>query len=739
MLKDIRLPRIQPSTTGGALAWSADGDLAIAAGADSVVLNVNGPVTSRDDEIDSVRDRNWAQFPETNFTINKSDAMDGVPITAAGSSSIPGNQIQYGSGERHIADIAWSPTGLSRMHGCLLGLLNTTHELFIYDHQGRPEKHSWTLRHNVAQILYDRVRKPTHNGTSNGGGDVGDETMDTTLDNTSFTPMDVDGSNDKSTTTSRSGTPGPLGEQEREYTPEEYYSFQIHSFAWSPTLDSKHNYVAVGTGRGKLFVFSVTVDSLDLVASASAGDRKIVKLSWNSHEDGASSLVAVSDANEVVRLDWSDGQLSDPVTLLEPSRFFIAALAVANGSVAVSQPHRLTVVGPQGKFESPLWGDSNTICDIFLFHEKVLAITHKGGVVTWNPADNSMEQHEQTMGLLLKRLTTAKENNGSLNGVTPSFNTLDYEAVISGAAINPHGSFLSLFYAVSPRNVLKFPIPSTVVTRVAFVPLITPQSTSYDAVPLKPSSMVADESMQCSQWEFQVWGRVVQKTFRDEGNQAGLTFKASYLDHLSTQYDLSASTNISQHMGSSSKTLEDLLNSVFLSEPLDKARFSAFYDLSLIPDMQKLLFSLVLYFVSKNWDTVGPQLSGLDYAILHTYIVAVGQQEPAIPLDPESALFDIQTEFISESFNMLQQSQDLEVIESLEGHTWRRCAITQLPILILDPLTPSWGPSKILNWRSMEPSTLGYLTKTLLTVFDLCPYTGTRYYENIPAVYQKES
>ena len=56
MLKDIRLPRIQPSATGGALAWSDDGDLSIAAGSDTVVLNVNGPITSRDDEIDSVRD-----------------------------------------------------------------------------------------------------------------------------------------------------------------------------------------------------------------------------------------------------------------------------------------------------------------------------------------------------------------------------------------------------------------------------------------------------------------------------------------------------------------------------------------------------------------------------------------------------------------------------------------------------------------------------------------------------------
>lgn len=710
MLKDIRLPRVQPSAAGGALAWSDDGDLGIAAGSDAIVLNVNGPITSRDDEIDSVRDRNWAQFPETNFTINKSDSMDGIPVTAAGSVSIPGNQIQYGSGDRHVADIAWSPTGLGKMHGCLIGLLNTTHELFIYDHQGQVEKHSWRLCHNVADLLYKRVKKEPTETTTNG--------------------VEENGEN------SRAGTPGITGLPEQEYTPEQYYSFQIHSFAWSPTLNN--NYIAVGTGKGEIIVLAVAVNEISIVASASTGDSKIVKLAWATTPEG-SALVAVSATNEVTKLVWDDSkqELNEPTTLIPASRFVVAALSFVNGSVAVSQPHRLTLVNPQGKKESPLWGDSNTVSDIAIHDKKVLIVTYKGGVVYWDPVSNTMEQQEQTMALLMKRLTTAKENNGSLNGVTPSFNTLDYEAVISGAAISPHGTFLSIFYAVTPTNVLKFPIPSTVVTRVAFVPLMTPTSLSYDAVPLRPSSMAAGEAMQSSQWEFQVWGRVAQKLFKEEDQQAGMVFKSNYLEHLATQFNLSASQHISQHMAVTTGSLEDLLNVVFQSDQLDKARFSAFYDLTLIPNMQKLLFSLVLYWVSKNWDTVSPKLSGYDYAILSAFTETIGQQEPPIPLTPESGVVQVETEFISETFNMLAQAQNLEVIVSTEGHTWKRCALTQLPILILDPLTPSWGPSKILNWRSLDPSTLGYLTKTLLTVFPLCPYTGTRYYENVPQTYNE--
>ncbi|KAG5356940.1 hypothetical protein CKK34_6321 [Yarrowia sp. E02] len=727
MLKDIRLPRIQPSATGGALAWSADGDLCIAAGSDAVVLNVNGPITSRDDEIDSVRDRNWAQFPETNFTINKSDTMDTVAVTAGGSTSIPGNQIQYGSGDRHVADLAWSPTGLGKMHGCLVGLLNTTHELFIYDHRGQVEKHPWKLCHNVAELLYKRVKKEsseTNGDTKMEENTNGDTTM---VDNDEDTPK-----------WSRAGTPSVPGIPEQEYTPEQYYSFQIHSFAWSPTLNNQ-NYVAVGTGRGEIIVLSVAVNDIKIVASTFAGDRQIVKLAWDVTPDGGSALVAVSDANEVMKLTWDNEkqELSQPTTLINASRFVIAAMSFVKGTVAVSQPHRLTWVSPEGTIESPPWGDSNTVSDIAINDGKVLVVTYKGGVVYWNPASNTMEEQEQTMALLMKRLTTAKENNGSLNGVTPSFNTLDYEAVISGATISPHGTFLSIFYAVTPTNVLKFPIPSTVVTRVAFVPLITPTSLSYDAVPLRPSSMAAGEAMQSSQWEFQVWGRVAQKLFKHEDSQAGMVFKSNYLEHLATQFNLSPSQHITQHMAETNGSLEDLLNSVFLSDELDKARFSAFYDLTLIPEMQKLLFSLVLYYVSKNWETVSPKLSGYDFAILSAFTAIVGQQEPPIPLTPESGLVTVETDFISESFDMTAQAQNLEVVVSTEGHTWKRCALTQLPILILDPLTPSWGPSKILNWRSLEPSTLGYLTKTLLTVFPLCPYTGTRYYENVPQVYNE--
>lgn len=730
MLKDIRLPRIQPSATGGALAWSDDGDLSIAAGSDAVVLNVNGPITSRDDEIDSVRDRNWAQFPETNFTINKSDTMDAIPVTAGGSTSIPGNQIQYGSGDRHVADIAWSPTGLGKMHGCLIGLLNTTHELFIYDHRGQVEKHSWTLCHNVADVLYKRVKKET--GETNG------EDHPTVVEEPTNKDSSMIDHGEDTPKGSRAGTPSVPGITEQEYTREQYYSFQIHSFAWSPTID-KNNYVAVGTGRGEIIVLSVEANDLKIVASTFTRDRQIVKLAWDATPYGGSALVAVTDANEVVKLTWDNEkqELGEPSTLISSSRFVIAAMSFVNGTVAVSQPHRLTWVSPEGKIESPLWGDSNTVSDIAIHDDKVLIVTYKGGVVYWNPTSNTMEQQEQTMALLMKRLTTAKENNGSLNGVTPSFNTLDYEAVISGAAISPHGTFLSIFYAVTPTNVLKFPIPSTVVTRVAFVPLITPTSLSHDAVPLRPSSMAAGEAMQSSQWEFQVWGRVAQKLFKDEDGQAGMVFKSNYLEHLATQFNLSPSQHITQHMAETNGTLEELLNSVFLSDELDKARFSAFYDLTLIPEMQKLLFSLVLFYVSKNWDSVSPKLSGYDFAILSAFTEIAGQQEPPIPLTPELGMVTVKTDFISESFDMNAQAQNLEVVVSTEGHTWKRCALTQLPILILDPLTPSWGPSKILNWRSLEPSTLGYLTKTLLAVFPLCPYTGTRYYENVPQIYNE--
>ncbi|CCE66198.1 hypothetical protein TPHA_0P00400 [Tetrapisispora phaffii CBS 4417] len=93
-----------------------------------------------------------------------------------------------------------------------------------------------------------------------------------------------------------------------------------------------------------------------------------------------------------------------------------------------------------------------------------------------------------------------------------------------------------------------------------------------------------------------------------------------------------------------------------------------------------------------------------------------------IKLNKETLHF--KSEFISENF-VFDNTQDSNIITSIEGHTWKRCLITLLPLLTVNVKVCPVSNERMIDIKKDDLNEYGWLTRTLLEVFhDQSVYTG---------------
>ncbi|AAS54481.2 AGL009Cp [Eremothecium gossypii ATCC 10895] len=97
-----------------------------------------------------------------------------------------------------------------------------------------------------------------------------------------------------------------------------------------------------------------------------------------------------------------------------------------------------------------------------------------------------------------------------------------------------------------------------------------------------------------------------------------------------------------------------------------------------------------------------------------------------VPAPFTSTLVTLKGEYVTESFNF-SENDDPRVLKSEDGTLWQRCAITYLPLLTASVKVCPVSNHRIIDIRRDTYNDYGWLTRTLLEVFnDESLYTGTR-------------
>ncbi|SCU98054.1 LAMI_0F12772g1_1 [Lachancea mirantina] len=98
-------------------------------------------------------------------------------------------------------------------------------------------------------------------------------------------------------------------------------------------------------------------------------------------------------------------------------------------------------------------------------------------------------------------------------------------------------------------------------------------------------------------------------------------------------------------------------------------------------------------------------------------------------LDIECDTVEVKSRFIAETFDFKNQL-DHDHITSQEGHKWRRCSATFLPLMTTQVKVCSVSQKRMIDLNRDSLNDFGWLTRTILEVFDECSiYSGVKLLE----------
>lgn len=264
-----------------------------------------------------------------------------------------------------------------------------------------------------------------------------------------------------------------------------------------------------------------------------------------------------------------------------------------------------------------------------------------------------------------------------------------------GAAVHKHSRYMVIAYSLLLNNQLRYPIPSELNTRLAFLPL--PASRTMLSAP-----SVTDGSALSTWWEARALSTFLPREER-----------SSFYEMLKSSL---SGSDIPPASGSS---MEQDLERVMFSDALDVLRFRNHLEGGkLDEDIRRHLGEVITSWVAINVSDV----TDIDRAIALSYYSLLHK---ALPPGMTSTPVAIADEFVEATFNFASES-DSGSITSTNGHPFARCSITLLPLTSVHTMTCQGCFKKALNARHGLPgeSKVGLI---LLRLLDICIFCGGRF------------
>ncbi|SCU81150.1 LANO_0B02146g1_1 [Lachancea nothofagi CBS 11611] len=435
-----------------------------------------------------------------------------------------------------------------------------------------------------------------------------------------------------------------------------------HSVAWSPC----GTLIAVGNECGEVIIFSINHNSRDAeYQHHSSIELKRNSTSWVLKLRWFGNKLIASLSDNSVYLVESDSTFFQ---IKEPSRFSISDICGIGSSVLVTSVgsiYRYDLSG--GKATTVDWKGCDILHIVDIPDQNVaIVISNKTSCLV--NLDQNMHLSEDTI------LAPHLENKFKRwNSYFNELNNYETSLLIHGISTSQDGASLAILYSID-RLSIRYRIVSEQVYRICFLPL-------------------------CGTWEIK----------RESTGLAWYQNYQIYNKQLPPLFDAQV-PNISLDTGSDFKTYLRMLMS---NDEMNRLRFSNF--------------------VSDKKDNHLYKKAVYDYAIAHTDEI-VNELDKACFQSIASFLkqspvalgrYVMKGNFIEESF-ITSEKEEVNFVRSEEGHMWKRCAATFLPLLTPDVKVCPVSGYRIIDIKKDHFNDFGWLTRTLLEFFNnQSIYSGT--------------
>lgn len=443
-----------------------------------------------------------------------------------------------------------------------------------------------------------------------------------------------------------------------------------HSFEWSPD----GNFIAVGNEASEVIIYALQRDHDEKLGYHVA---KIVPLNdggnWVTHIRWEDNIIAaVLDDNSVFWLRTDGDYESSQVK--STSRFKVVDVKIVGRCILITDAGNFHQINLRNEnYRSFKLGPGDEFCIIPLLHDKKSAIlisdrtsckVEFGTDLSIVP-DHTISPHLERK---FKKWST----------ISNEFGKYEASMLIHGVSLSADGYSVAIAYSME-RVSARYRIASEHQFNITFVPLFESWRISKRAVGL--AWYQTYQIYRCS------------LPVMNDGNEESVLNKQIYETGIDFKTYLSVFMNDDQ---------------------LNKLRFFNFIeDSSSIELFQRAVFDFA---VSRR----SLIANKLDKASVQSFANILGLSSPI-----ESEIVDMKSDFITETFNF-KMNRDPNMIKSEQGHYWRRCAVTLLPILTTKVKLCPISKQRVIDIKRDTNSDYGWFTRTLLETFNYeSVYTGT--------------
>lgn len=697
MIREIKLPRTLVSVPGDALKWSDDGQLALCSGPYATIM-VPSIAKSREEPAKG----------DEQYDIARTDSIEINPDYAEQLPMATDEKFSMGASttEHVITDLAWSPTGMSSRRGCLLAVLTSKNEAFVYEPCGNPGLNNWTVKYSLNQLLIEDL--------------------------------------------------GVAGKQ--ELSNYDFSKLRIHSIVWSrPVKGSTKwgtSFLLLGMETGHLIIYEVNPDvgiKLRYNWQVQESERWLCKMEmsqWTKINDAEDSIVygsllSIGDDTNRITVKYltydcnsSELQVKSSTNLLDASRFVLSTQSIysdnspsnINGTNGHSDGASLTVLAAHRTHNLHIWLFRKDECVLSkgvytnfssvasgiaiapsendASHIRLLTVSTRGEVfcALLDPSNGEVTEYvDNSIVSLVNKRRAVDSGSGEVD-------VIDFRS--HGLIVHPHGSYMAMAYGVFQGKKLRFPIQSEQARRIAFLPLFT----TNPRLP-QPWPPTAGSSL-CTWWEVRALTKNLPRSARDD------YFKA-IIDSANVQ---AASLVPVSERSSTGDLAKDLSNALLFDKSVDSIRLLDYYGITREGHFTilSLLASTTLRYVKEN---PGLRLGSLDRAILLAYNNVVEDSQLHYQDDSnEAGNIKLSGGFFEQEFDFKESAEQERIYSKSNNLPWQRCSITLLPLLTVDCLTCGGCFRKILAKSPLPDDKQSSLMDTIISTLDVCIFCGGRYY-----------
>ena len=443
-----------------------------------------------------------------------------------------------------------------------------------------------------------------------------------------------------------------------------------HSMEWDPT----GKYLFVGNEESEIIIYEVLEDDNQKVSVVHKNTVKVTSIkNWVTHIYCQGSYVVVGLGDNSVYLLSSPDESINFKEVVSPSRFKLNDVKLFENILLITKTGHLQKIDIQLNSQTIL--DMNP-CEQF----SIIPLVNQPDTVILLSNTTNYQLKIDTELKLMNEDTITPYLESKLkrwNSVQNDSTKIEHSLRIYGHSLSPDDNSLAILYNIENVS-LKYKIISENYYHITFIP--------------------------------------ISETWKISKNATGLAWYQTYNIYeksLPVSHN-SAEDNFGLQTPSVNLPFREYIMNILSDENMNSLQFLNFVQDE--PSIRIFREAIFKYACAKKSDIS----NAIDKACIQSLASVLSLSSPL-----EAEPIAVKGEFIEEKFNFTDSSDEF-IISSMEGHSWKRCAVTLLPLLTTNVKICPVSNLRVIDLRKDQLNDYGWFTETLLEILNIhSVYSGT--------------